>query len=113
MPADEGHQGERGPDEDPTADFLASVRPEDTPWRVDRPVGGQDDDEQIVAADPNPEKWQRARAVARSAGQAAPYVQGAAFGALAAGALAEARADDSGQESDGGFDVGGMDAGGG
>ncbi|WP_235998739.1 hypothetical protein [Qaidamihabitans albus] len=59
-------------DSDPTADFLASVRPEETPWRTERPAA--------AAGDPGPaepERWRRTRAAARAAGQAAPYVQAA------------------------------------
>lgn len=57
---------------DPTADFLASVRPEETPWRTERSAA--------AAGDPGPaepERWRRTRAAARVAGQAAPYVQAA------------------------------------
>lgn len=114
MATDEGHQGERRPDDDPTAEFLAAVRPEATPWRVDRPSAGQDSGELVPGDDPRPERWQPARAVARAAGRTAPFVQGATFGALAAGAVADSEEDGPGQSidsGDNGFDLGGTDGG--
>jgi hypothetical protein len=78
------YDGPRQLQADPTADFLAEVRPEETPWRVDRPT------EVAQAAAPEapgrPEKWRRTKAAGRVAGQAAPYVQAAAVvGWLAGG----------------------------
>jgi len=73
------------PDDDPTADFLAGVRPEETPWRTDRPV--PEVEAGPVAQGP-PEKWRKTKAVGRVAGQAAPYVQAAALiGWLATGSF--------------------------
>jgi len=54
---------------DPTADFLAEVRAEETPWRTDRPAG-----EAAPERPDRPEKWRRTRA-------AAPYIQAAAVAA--------------------------------
>jgi len=72
------------PDDDPTADFLESVRTdEETQWRRDRPVGSR-------APEPaeRPERWGRTRAAGRAAAQAAPYLQAAALVAwLASGAF--------------------------
>jgi hypothetical protein len=68
------------PDDDPTADFLDEVRAEETPWRRDRPAG-----EPAPERAGRSEKWGR---VARTAAQAAPYVQAAALLAwLASGAF--------------------------
>ena len=62
------------PEGDPTADFLAEVRAEETPWRTDRPAG----DPAAEQAE-RPEKWRRTRA-------AAPYIQAAAVAAWIASA---------------------------
>src|SRR3979411_1014921 len=52
------------PKADPTADFLAEVRPEETPWRVDRPA------EVAEGAGPEgagrPQQWQRPTPDSRS-----------------------------------------------
>ena len=58
------------PDEDPTAEFLDSVRTGETPWRHDLPSGSRAERAERV------ETWGRA---ARTAAQAAPYVQAAAL----------------------------------
>ncbi|WP_410583420.1 hypothetical protein [Amycolatopsis sp. lyj-108] len=60
--------------EDPTADFLAEVRPEETPWRTERPPG-----EEAPERAERPEKWGRAKSAGRAAAKAAPYVQAAAL----------------------------------
>jgi hypothetical protein len=85
------------PDEDPTADFLADVRPGETPWRVERPAADAD----IEAVPARPERWRRTKTVGRVAGQAAPYVQAAALiGWLVSGSLDDGGFDyDSGQDS--------------
>ncbi|RSM60466.1 hypothetical protein DMH03_17055 [Amycolatopsis sp. WAC 01376] len=80
--------------EDPTADFLAEVRPEETPWRTERPPG-----EEAPERAERPEKWGRAKSAGRAAAKAAPYVQAAALATwIVSGTL-----DDSG---DSGFDMG-------
>jgi hypothetical protein len=61
-------------DGDPTAEFLAEVRPEETPWRTERPPG-----EAAPERADRPEKWGRAKAAGRAAANAAPYVQAAAL----------------------------------
>jgi hypothetical protein len=65
------------PKADLTADFLADVRPEETPWRVDRPA--EVAEATVPEAPGRPEKWRRTKIVGRVAGQAAPYVQAAAL----------------------------------
>lgn len=80
------------PDEDPTADFLADVRPGETPWRVERPVAAVEAAEVVPEAPGRPEKWRRAKTVGRVAGQVAPYVQAAAL----IGWLVSAGLDDGG-----------------
>jgi hypothetical protein len=72
------------PDEDPTADFLDSVRTdEEAQWRRDRPAG-----ERAPERAERPERWGRTRAAGRAAAQAAPYLQAAALVAwLASGAF--------------------------
>lgn len=86
------------PDDDPTADFLADVRPGETPWRVERPAV---EAEPVTEAPARPEKWRRTKTVGRVAGQAAPYVQAAALiGWLVSGSLDDGGFDyDSGQDS--------------
>lgn len=66
--------------EDPTEDFLAEVRAEETPWRTDRPPGEvvPEHTEQSARAE-RPEKWGRAKSAGRAAAQAAPYIQAAAL----------------------------------
>lgn len=77
---------DKKPDEDPTADFLSGVRPEETPWRTDRPPEPEVEAGPVVAGPP--EKWRKTKAVGRVAGQAAPYVQAAALiGWLATGSF--------------------------
>lgn len=76
--------------EDPTAEFLAEVRPEETPWRTDRPPG------EVVPEHPErperPEKWGTRQGGGTPAANAAPYIQAAAVaGWIVSGAL-----DDSG-----------------
>ena len=80
---------------DPTAEFLAEVRPGETPWRTDRPA---DDPGEPSADEPGrPEKWRRTKAAGRVAGQVAPYVQAAAVvGWIASGAFGD---DGSGGDS--------------
>ncbi len=60
--------------DDPTADFLAGVRAEETPWRTERPPG-----EEAPEQAARPETWGRAKAAGRAAAAAAPYVQAAAL----------------------------------
>ena len=79
-------------DGDPTADFLAEVRAEETPWRTDRPAG-----EPAPEQPERPEKWRRTRSAGRVAAQAAPYVQAAAVAAWIASA-AFGSSDDSGND---------------
>lgn len=70
-------------DGDPTADFLAEVRPGETPWRTDRPAD--------VPAPETPERPEgRARQVVRAVGEAAPYVQAGLFAAWVAMSVADA-----------------------
>ncbi|SEP46382.1 hypothetical protein [Amycolatopsis saalfeldensis] len=68
-------------DGDPTADFLAEVRADETPWRTDRPAG-----EPAPEQPEQPEKW--TRSVGRAVGQAAPYVQAALFAGWIASSFA-------------------------
>lgn len=83
--------------EDPTADFLAEVRPEETPWRTERPPG-----EEAPERAERPEKWGRAKSAGRAAAKAAPYVQAAALATwIVSGTL-----DDSADSDDAGFDLG-------
>ncbi|KDN22786.1 hypothetical protein [Amycolatopsis rifamycinica] len=79
------------PDEDPTAEFLDSVRAEQPSWRRDRPAG-----EQAPERAERPERWGRTRAAGRAAAQAAPYLQAAALVAwLASGAFDDGSGDQS------------------
>ncbi|WP_020666403.1 hypothetical protein [Amycolatopsis nigrescens] len=99
-------RAKQGDEDDPTAQWLADIRPEETPWRTDRPAG----EPEPAPGEPVPEKWQRTRKAARIAGQAAPYVQAAA---LAGWVASEALDDDGDDYQDGygaGFDAG-FDAG--
>ncbi|WP_409186181.1 hypothetical protein F9C11_18880 [Amycolatopsis sp. VS8301801F10] len=84
------------PDGDPTADFLAEVRAEETPWRTDRPA----DADPAPEAGPGPGPG-RARSVVRAVGEAAPYVQAGLFAAWMATSIADS-ADGGGQTGDGG-----------
>ncbi|GAB3505013.1 hypothetical protein [Amycolatopsis cihanbeyliensis] len=88
---------------DPTAEWLAEVRPPETPWRVDRPPEAAA--EQQVAGEPGPAPgtWQRARTAARAVGQAVPYVQAGAVLGWAAGA---AFAEDGTESEQPGFEPG-------
>ncbi|MGV9301143.1 hypothetical protein [Amycolatopsis sp. NPDC003676] len=79
------------PDGDPTADFLAEVRAEETPWRTDRPA----DADPAPEAEPGPG---RARSVVRAVGEAAPYVQAGLFAAWVATSIADSA--DGGQPDD-------------
>ncbi|WP_206795208.1 hypothetical protein [Amycolatopsis sp. MtRt-6] len=80
------------PDEDPTADFLDSVRAGETPWRQDRPP-----DERAPSPAERPERWGRTRAAGRAAARAAPYLQAAALVAwLASGAFDDGSGNQSG-----------------
>lgn len=79
--------------EDPTADFLAEVRPEETPWRTDRPPGEAAPER--AERPERPEKWGRAKAAGRAAANAAPYIQAAAV----AGWIVSGTLDDSGSGS--------------
>ncbi|GAB3376078.1 hypothetical protein [Amycolatopsis echigonensis] len=82
------------PDGDPTADFLAEVRPEETPWRTDRPADAAG--EPVPKAGPEPG---RARSVVRAVGEAAPYVQAGLFAAWIAMSIADS-SDGGGSSSD-------------
>ncbi|WP_037357243.1 hypothetical protein [Amycolatopsis orientalis] len=79
------------PDGDPTADFLAEVRAEETPWRTDRPADAVPEPE--IAPGPG-----RARSVVRAVGEAAPYVQAGLLAAWVATSIAESA--DGGQAGD-------------
>ncbi|MBB4689466.1 hypothetical protein [Amycolatopsis jiangsuensis] len=77
------------PDGDPTADFLAEVRTEETPWRTERPADAPEPD--------RPERSPgRARSVVRAVGEAAPYVQAGLFAAWLATSVADAANGDPG-----------------
>ncbi|MBB3664286.1 MULTISPECIES: hypothetical protein [Prauserella salsuginis group] len=70
---------------DPTAEFLADVRPEETPWRTERPPAEQ-------AGSPIPDANERTRfqRVAGAVGGAAPYLAaGGAAGWVSAQAYDE------------------------
>jgi len=76
------------PDGDPTADFLAEVRTEETPWRTARPVSAAPGP--VEAADPEDAGGPgKARKAVRAVGAAAPYVQAGLFAAWVATAIAE------------------------
>lgn len=79
------------PDGDPTVDFLAEVRAEETPWRTDRPA----DSAPAPEAESRPG---RARSVVRAVGEATPYVQAGLFAAWVATSIAESG--DGGQSGD-------------
>ncbi|MEV6897756.1 hypothetical protein [Amycolatopsis sp. NPDC051372] len=79
------------PDGDPTADFLADVRAEQTPWRTDRPADAEGPEQAGKTARPG-----RFSRVGRAVGEAAPYVQAALFAAWIATSVA-----DSGDSSGG------------
>ncbi|GAA1218155.1 hypothetical protein [Prauserella alba] len=96
--ADEQWADEQWADDpaDPTAEFLADVRPEETPWRIERPPAEQ-------AAQPIPDANERTRfqRVAGALGGATPYLAaGSAAGWVSARAY-----DDHAEES---VDPGGM-----
>ncbi|WP_216216117.1 hypothetical protein [Amycolatopsis aidingensis] len=102
------HPGAQRPDAgaDPTAEWLAQVRPPDTPWRVDRPPEAAAERPPAGEQGADPVKWRRARAAARAVGQAAPYVQaGALVGWAASAAFAEDGADGTAAGQPG-FDLG-------
>jgi len=91
------------PDADPTADFLNHVRPEETPWRRDRPA---DPAEQEGGGD-EPAGERRSHTFAKAARRAAPYIQGAAVaGWVASAALDDQYEDGFEQGYDSGFDAG-------
>ncbi|MCP2253307.1 hypothetical protein LY13_002057 [Prauserella aidingensis] len=79
-------EGERADEPaDPTAEFLAEVRPEETPWRTERPPAEQ-------AGSPVPDANERTRfqRVAGALGGAAPYLAaGSAAGWVGAQAYDE------------------------
>lgn len=72
-------------DGDPTADFLAEVRADETPWRTDRPAGESAPEGSEETQ--HPEKW--TRSVGRAVGEAAPYVQAALFAGWIATSFAD------------------------
>ncbi|MEW2506717.1 hypothetical protein AB0878_40320 [Amycolatopsis sp. NPDC047767] len=72
------------PDGDPTADFLAGVRAEQTPWRTDRPVAAEGPEQTGQTVRPG-----RFSRVGRAVGEAAPYVQAALFAAWIATSVAD------------------------
>jgi hypothetical protein len=72
------------PDGDPTADFLADVRAEQTPWRTDRPVDAEGPEPAGQTGRPG-----RFSKVGRAVGEAAPYVQAALFAAWIATSVAD------------------------
>ncbi|MGW4484924.1 hypothetical protein ACWEOE_13900 [Amycolatopsis sp. NPDC004368] len=82
------------PDGDPTADFLADVRAEQTPWRTDRPADAVPEGVGYQIA------HGRFSKAARIVGEVAPYAQAALFAAWIATSL--------GNSGDG---SGGMDGG--
>ncbi|PXY20280.1 hypothetical protein DI005_21980 [Prauserella sp. PE36] len=86
------------PGEDPTAEFLDSVRAEEPPWRVDRPPEA----EQGTTYAAEEQKLSRARQVAKAVGDAAPFVPLA----TAAGWVAAEALDDVGDGADPGLDPG-------
>jgi hypothetical protein len=87
----------RGDEDDPTADFLAAVRPGETPWRVDRPEGPPPEPDERVPEEPV--RWRGTRAASRAAATAAAYGQTAAMaGWLVAGALSEEGRDEAPQD---------------
>ncbi|MFF5992224.1 hypothetical protein [Prauserella flavalba] len=86
------------PGEDPTAEFLDSVRAEQTPWRVDRPPEA----ERGTTYAAEEQKLSRARQVAKAVGDAAPFVPLA----TAAGWVAAEAIDEQGDEIDPGSDSG-------
>ncbi|MET7998552.1 hypothetical protein ABZU76_47560 [Amycolatopsis sp. NPDC005232] len=79
------------PDGDPTADFLADVRAEQTPWRTDRPADAEGPEHAGQTV-----RTGRFSKVGRVVGEAAPYVQAALFAAWIATSVA-----DSGDSSGG------------
>ncbi|MBK1786362.1 hypothetical protein [Prauserella cavernicola] len=85
------------PNEDPTAEWLDSVRTEETPWRVDRPAGA----EPTTTYAAEEQKLSRARRAARAVGDAAPFV---GLAATAGWVATETFGDDQG-EVDPGMDV--------
>lgn len=89
------------PDEpaDPTAEFLADVRPEETPWRIERPPA-----EQGQPPIPDANERTRFQRAAGALGGAAPYLAaGSAAGWVGAQAYDEYAA-----EGQGGMDDMGM-----
>lgn len=97
------------PDSDPTADFLAGVRPQETPWRRERPV----DPVEPQAGEAIDERSSRSQTFAKAARRAAPYIQGAAVAGWVASAALNERYEDGYETGyDTGFDAG-LDAGGG
>ncbi|WP_020661147.1 hypothetical protein [Amycolatopsis benzoatilytica] len=74
------------PDGDPTADFLAEVRTEETPWRTERPADAVPAAPDVPAETREPG---RARKAVRAVGEAAPYVQAGLLAAWVATAIAE------------------------
>jgi hypothetical protein len=70
---------------DPTADFLASVRPGDLPWRTDRSASSESrggPDAEKLAERPGQYDWPgRRHTAARVVENVAPFVQAALFAA--------------------------------
>ncbi|WP_158880568.1 hypothetical protein [Amycolatopsis anabasis] len=93
---------QRGPKADPTADWLAEIRPEETPWRTERPATA----EPAPDHPDHPVKWARTRKAARIAGQAAPYVQTAALAGWVATEIFDDDVPDPGFDASTGMDGG-------
>jgi hypothetical protein len=82
--------------DDPTADFLAEVRADETPWRTDRPAAGP---ASAPESPERPEKW--TRTAGRAVGAAAPYVQAALFAGWIASSIGDS-GDSGGGDMSGG-----------
>ncbi|MEC3978438.1 hypothetical protein [Amycolatopsis sp. H20-H5] len=88
---------------DPTAEFLAEVRPEETPWRTERPPEAEPGHAEYTEVAGRPEKWRRTKTAGRVAGQVAPYVQAAAVvGWIASSSFGDGGGDSGGDDSGGG-----------
>ncbi|MFC4000260.1 hypothetical protein ACFS2C_03210 [Prauserella oleivorans] len=90
---------ERAP-EDPTAEWLQSVRAEETPWRVDRPPRERPAVEpEAGASAPAAVPVPTAQTVARAVGAALPGVPGSILVAWAAAEALDALDDGGGCEA--------------
>lgn len=90
---------DRAPD-DPTAEWVRSVRVEETPWRVDRPAEKRLAAEtEPGAAGPAAVRAATAQAVARAVGAALPVVPGSMLVAWAAAEALDALDDGAGWEA--------------